>query len=51
MVICVYTLVDNLTLNVWGPSNPGSTRSVAWLLMPCRLRHKHTSTHDIDYVD
>ena len=39
-----------LTLNVWGPSHLGLTRSMSWLLMLGSLRRQDISNHDIDCV-
>ena len=47
--------MKHLTLNVWGLSYLGLTRSVSWLLMPWLLtspgRRQDISSHDIDYVE
>ena len=38
-----------LTLNVWGPSYHGLTRSISWLPMP--WSRQDISSHDIDYIE
>ena len=47
----LWKLAVILTLNVWGLSYLGLTRSVSLLLMPWLLRGQGISSHDIDYVE